>query len=147
MNTPDFKNLLQQFKDTEDLQFIGLVRIFSSSPDEHFYEIETNKGPHYIFEVDYISDFTSDVIRPIKRVLHADPEFYLVKKKRKFETSGPKQSATVYKEPDNWNEISMYANDSYGSYDFYFNFLFTLKQYENKEVPKGWMGSSNLLRK
>lgn len=40
----DFQKLLEQFQTPENLKFLNLVNSWQTSPDETFYEIETNHG-------------------------------------------------------------------------------------------------------
>lgn len=118
----DFHKLLQQFQTPESLEFLNLVRTWQTSPDEYFYEIETNDGVYYIFEVDYIESLDS-VIAAIKKEIGEFTQLCEVKSMLAFEDAEPVKLAKIYYKPEGWETVSKYANDKYGSYPFYFNFL------------------------
>lgn len=119
----DFQKLIEQFKDTEDVKFVELVRKFSRSPDEHFYEILTNQGTFFVFEVDYIGNFEQDVVEVVKTEVGKYAQMYEVNSNLEFEQSNPVKAANVYRKPQTWDTVSIYANEKFGSKPYYFNFL------------------------
>jgi hypothetical protein len=125
---PDFPNLLKQFKETEDIEFVKLANKTGISPDQILYEIETNTGNLWVFEVDYIGSFENEVFSVIQRNSTHIPEFFEVKEKLTFEESGPVVAASVYEKPTDWEKVSKYASDKFGSIDYYFNFLAKAKK-------------------
>ncbi|MBL8014666.1 MAG: hypothetical protein JNK26_00555 [Candidatus Doudnabacteria bacterium] len=123
----DFQKLIEQFKDTEGLKFLREVRSWQLTPDELFYEIETNDGIYYVFEIDYIGDFNFYVVKTITDEIGGFTKMFEVKSPLVFDEAEPVRHATIYIKPPNWEDqwkvTSKYANEKYGSATYYFNFL------------------------
>lgn len=120
---PDFQKLIEQFESTERINFLNHIRTWQISPDQTFYEIMTNQGTYYVFEVDYIGNFTKDILEVLKGELGNEIEVLKVKTPLIFEEAEPVKRAQIYIKPKDWEEIAQYAGDKFGSYQFYFNFL------------------------
>jgi hypothetical protein len=117
----DFQQLLNQF--TGNLLFKKLIIVNEVSPDEYLYRIETNDGQYYIFEVDFIDNFKY-VTDFIKNNIGDYAYFVAVKKPlEKFQDSSPFKVSSIYSAPQDFDEIKKYANDKFGSFKGYFNFL------------------------
>jgi hypothetical protein len=119
----DFQKIIEQFKDTEGIEFIWLIKEKWIDGDEWIYEILTNKGNMYVYEVDYIGNLQTDVINPIKWEIGEFEKLYELKSIVPFEEANPVTSINLYVKPPKWDEIAKYANDKFGSEPYYFNFL------------------------
>ncbi len=119
MKNPNFSKLLGRFEG--DYQFKKFITRYDLSWDMFVYEIETNHGRCAIFEIDFISNF-SEVKKEIKRT-GSFSQFIEVKKPLEFRQAIPVRKAVKYTKPRVWEKIRLYANEKYGSYDIYFNFL------------------------
>lgn len=124
---PDFVNLIKQFKDTFDTEFISLVSNIAIDHDKHLYSIETNQGILDVYEIDYIGDFEEDVFKPVKNEIGEIEKVFEVKEIMDFEKTGPFLASLAYKKPPEWEHISKFANDKFGSKRYYFNFLIKKK--------------------
>lgn len=119
----DFQKIIDQFKDTNQIKFISLKREWNRSPDQLFYEIETNQRVLYVYEIDYIGDFNKDVLDVIRDEIPSFTEIFVTKQPLGFDESSLVLFVKQYRKPADWSVISKYANDKYGSKPYYFNFL------------------------
>lgn len=131
VKNPIFKNIdwigiIHEFEGTESITEVKLTGFHSTSPDNHFYELKTNEGTLYIYEVDYISSLESE-IADIKSVLGPDIQLFKVKETLEFKSSGPVLASTVHAKPDDWEEIKKYVTDYSGTAEYYFKFLIRIK--------------------
>lgn len=121
----DFQSIIHQFKQTEDLVYLELLNTQKLAHDEILYTINTNKGIHYVFEIDYIADFNSSVSQTVGEAINGFSHIYELKSQTiAFSESNPVKLADVYTKPQGWDLISKYAGQKGGSTKYYFNFLF-----------------------
>lgn len=133
-----FQKLIDQFKTPHKLKFIKLVKQFKVSSDDFIYEIMTDKGVYFIYEVDFINEFQQDLVNKVSNIIHKEVKYFKVKRPIKLEDSSPYKAASLYTRFPDWDKIELYANDKYGSDEIYFNFLIEATEYK---------GSKALIRK
>lgn len=121
-DAPDFQKLLDQFN--ENLVFKTLIsQKFLTNENEILYEIDTDKGKYYIFETDYLSSFDYIDKLLIKYIGHYTNLVEAKSSPGEFENTIPYKKTMIYKKPQDWDILGKYANEKYGSKDYYFNFL------------------------
>lgn len=119
MDLPDFPRLLNQFE--AGIKYQELLSVHKIDFDTFAYEIETNIGPAIVFEIDYIYGLES--IQEQASKIGSYQKFIPVKKPLNFVDAQPVKVALKYREPNNWDEIRIFANDKFGSSGNYFSFL------------------------
>ena len=121
LTLPNFQQLLNQFKG--NLVFKRLVATDIVTPDEYLYKIETSDGYYFVFEIDFIENFNY-ITNFVKNNVGDFKYFVEVKSPAdKFEDTSPFKVSTLYPVPPDFDEFKKYANDRYGSFEGYFNFL------------------------
>jgi hypothetical protein len=119
--TMHFPKILDQFQG--NLKFIREVSRNELTPDEFLYRIETDDGHYYLYEVDFIDNFTQITDR-ITSIIGGYKYFVEAKTPpEKFEDTGPFKVASLYPEPEDFKDFKKFTNDKFGSFEGYFNFL------------------------
>ena len=116
---PNFELLTEKF--AGNITFNEMTWYRPLSPDEHLYEIETDQGPYWVLEIDYISSFA--FLQDLLDEAVGGGEFVPAKTPLVFEKSSPAKAAVTYRKPTDWDLIGRYANDQFGSKPYYFSFL------------------------
>lgn len=107
----NLREVLDRF--TIDLpEYIALVRFEVITPDSFMWRILIGEGVYYLYAEDYVPDM--DHVKSIFKKYLENDRWELVKPKStiKFENSTPVKSAITYPEPDDSDEMMLYAIDS-----------------------------------
>lgn len=119
----NFDSVIKKYKGTEDIKFIKQIKHSTLSGNWEIREIETNIGTMYIVETDSAMNY-GDVLGKIDEAGGGAGFLYEVKSViDKYENSDVFKHSTNKQQPQDWDNLKKYANDSLASKNYYFTFL------------------------